>query len=191
LRREQGAELEVVEDFGEGDSGGLIVELDEGDQAEVGPRLDGVRFARIRVQEGDSVSGIAIRRYGQASATILDLMKLANPNLSDVDMIVVGQTIRLPQLDEAFPILNEGEGQYSLLVYSASESWRANGLRDELKARGFSATQARSNLGAGKPIYRVVVSGFSSRDEVVDAGKRLQRLFREDRRIAELSNSSG
>lgn len=183
---------ETVDEFeGSRDSGALVVDLEEAAQSETGPRLDGVRFARIRVQEGDSVSGIAIRRYGQASATILDLMKLANPNLNDVDVIVVGQTIRLPQLDEAFPILNEGDGGYSLLVYSASESWRANGLRDELQARGFSATQARATLGAGKPIFRVVVSGFSSREEVVDAGKRLQRLFREDRRIAELSNSSG
>jgi phage tail protein X len=190
VNREPRPRVDAMEELeGESDAGALVLDLEE-EAAEEGPRLDGVRFARIRVQEGDSVSGIAIRRYGQASATILDLMKLANPNLNDVDVIVVGQTIRLPQLDEAFPILNEGAEDYSLLVYSAAESWRANGLRDELQARGFSASLTRASLGSAKPIYRVVVSGFSSRDEVVDAGKKLQRLFREDRRIAELSNGS-
>jgi type II secretory pathway predicted ATPase ExeA len=185
-------EESAVEDEATPDPGSLVVELDDetddGSESD-GPRLDGVRFARIRVQEGDSVSGIALRRYGQASPTILDLLKLANPNVSDIDRIVVGQTIRLPQLDGAFPILNQGEEQYSLLVFSSSESWRASDLRDELRSRGFAAEVSHSNLGAHKPVHRVIVSGFRSRDDVLDAGKRLQRLFREDARIAQLGRT--
>jgi general secretion pathway protein A len=170
-------------------SGAAIIDIDDATEP-AGPRLDGVRFARVRVQPGDSVSGIAIRRYGQASPTILDLMKLANPNVTDIDMIVVGQTIRLPQLEEAFPILNEGDGRYALLAYSTVEGWRANTLSDELKSKGFSASVSHGRLGATKPIYRVVVGGFNSRDEVLEAGRRLQRVFREDRRVTELSNPS-
>jgi type II secretory pathway predicted ATPase ExeA len=186
---EEAAEVAAVEAT---DPGSLVVDVNQpavsGDSS---PRLDGVRFARIRVQEGDSISGIALRRYGQANATILDLLKLANPNLSDIDVIVVGQTIRLPELDQAFPILNEGEGRYSLLVFSTAEGWRANALRDELRSRGFSAGVSRSTLGASKGVHRVVVAGFASRDEVVEAGRKLQRLFREDARIAELGRVAG
>lgn len=186
---EEPAEVAAVE---ASDPGSLIVMVDDpAPGADIGPRLDGVRFARIRVQQGDSISGIALRRYGQANATILDLLKLANPNLSDIDMIVVGQTIRLPELDQAFPILNEGDGHYSLLVFSTAEGWRANSLRDELRTRGFSAAVSQGSLGAGKRLHRVVVAGFASRDAVVEAGKKLQRLFREDARIAELGRVAG
>lgn len=163
----------------------LVVETDDEGESD-GPRLDGVRFARIRVQNGDSVSGIAIRRYGQASPTILDLLKLANPNLRDIDKILVGQTIRLPQLDGAFPILNSGEDQYSILIFSTADARRANSLREELHSRGFSAAVSPGHLGGGKRVHRVIVSGFSSRDAVLEAGKRLQRLFRDNARIADL-----
>lgn len=183
--------LELVPEVDTTSDPGVVILEGGNDTSEPRPRLDGVRFSRIRVQQGDSVSGIAIRRYGQASPTILDLMKLANPNVNDIDMIVVGQTIRLPQLDEAFPILNEGDGRYSLLVFSTLEGWRANGLRDELRARGFGAGVSRGSLGARKPVYRVLVAGFATRDEVVDAGKKLQRLFRENRRVADLSGNAG
>lgn len=193
--REAPSQLEVVGEESVPDdttdipeAGSLVVEIDEEGGSD-GPRLDGVRFARIRVQDGDSVSGIAMRRYGQASPTILDLLKLANPNLRDIDMIVVGQTIRLPQLDGAFPILNSGEDQYSILIFSTADAGRANSLRDELRSRGFSAGVSPGNLGAGKRVHRVVVSGFGSRDAVLEADKRLQRLFREDARIADLGRT--
>lgn len=151
------------------------------------PRLDGVPFARVTVRSGDSISGIALRKYGQATATILDLLKLANPQIRDIDVIVVGQTLRLPQLSDAFPIISDGSGRYSLLVYSSSESWRANSLRDALRAKGYDATVARSSLGRGKMAYRVTLSGFSSRDEVAAVGRSLQTLFRENAQLAQLT----
>ena len=49
------------------------------------PRLDGVNFEHVVVRNGDSMSEIAVRKYGQASYTILDLLKLANPELTDMD----------------------------------------------------------------------------------------------------------
>lgn len=149
------------------------------------PRLDGIQFARVVVHGGDSMSAIAARKYGQASYTILDLLKLANPELRDIDLISVGQTIRLPELSEGFPILNDGSGHYALLVFSTPQLGRASNLRKALHARGFEVHVSGGNVGAQKPIYRVAVSGFTDRDEVVAVGKQLQRLFRDDTRIAQ------
>ena len=132
------------------------------------------------------MSGIALRKYGQASYTILDLLKLANPELSDIDVISVGQTIRLPELGEGFPILNEGTGRYSLLVFSTPHAPRASALQSALRSRGFDARVAGGSIGAQKPTFRVLVSGFTDRDEVASVSKQLQKLLREDARIAQL-----
>ena len=150
------------------------------------PRLDGVTFARVVVRDGDSVSGIAQRKYGQASYTILDLLKLANPELRDIDVISVGQTIRLPELGEGFPILNEGSGHYALLVFSTIQQRRATALQSALRSHGFEAGVTSGSAGLRQPLYRVVLSGFADRDEVVGIGKQVQRLFREDTRLAQL-----
>jgi hypothetical protein len=149
-------------------------------------RLDGMQFAQVVVRGGDSISGIALHKYGQASYTILDLLKLANPELKDINVIAIGQTIRLPELGDAFPILRDGSGQYSLLVYSSPQGARASALQDALRSRGFNARVSQGSVGYQKPVFRVVVSGESDREGLAALGRQLQKLFREDTRIARL-----
>ena len=150
------------------------------------PRLDGVNFAHVVVRSGDSMSEIAARKYGQASYTILDLLKLANPELTNIDMIAVGQTLRLPELGEGFPVLNDGSGHYALLVLSTPQARRANSFEKVLRGRGLDAHVLAAEVGSQKPMYRVLLSGFKNRDEVIAAGRQLQRLFRDDTRVAQL-----
>jgi general secretion pathway protein A len=150
------------------------------------PRLDGVSFQDVVVRNGDSMSQLALRKYGQASYTILDLLKLANPDLTDLDVIAAGQTIRLPELNEGFPILNDGAGHYALLVFSTPQASRAGSFEKVLRGRGLEAHVRAANIGLQKRIYRVVLTGFKERDDVVAAGRQLQRLFRDDTRVAQL-----
>lgn len=148
--------------------------------------LDGVNFENVVVRNGDSMSVIAARKYGQASYTILDLLKLANPEVTDMDLITVGQTIKLPELGEGFPILNDEVGQYALLVFSTPQEHRASSFQKVLRGRGLDARVLGADVGSQKRMYRVVLSGFKDRDEVIAAGRQLQRLFREDTRVAQL-----
>ncbi len=149
------------------------------------PRLDGVTFEHVLVRSGDSMSEIAARKYGQASYTILDLLKLANPELTNIDLIAVGQTIRLPELGEGFPILSDGSGHYSLLVFSTPQERRASSFQKVLRGRGLDAHVLAAE-GSQRRMYRVVLSGFKDRDEVIATGRQLQRLFRDDTRVAQL-----
>jgi general secretion pathway protein A len=152
------------------------------------PRLEGMQFAQVVARGGDSVSGIAMRKYGQATYTILDLLKLANPELKDINMITVGQRIRLPELGDAFPILSDGSGRYSLLVCSSRQGGRAFALRNALRSRGFDARVSQGSVGYQSPVFRVVVSGESDREGLAGLGRQLQKLFREDTRIAQLGD---
>jgi type II secretory pathway predicted ATPase ExeA len=149
--------------------------------------LDGVGFRVAIVRPGDSVSAIAIEEYGQASPTILALLKLANPRVRDIDLIVIGQKIRLPELGEGFPVIHDGSGEYSLFVHSSYWESHAALLRDRLRDRGYNASVSRGSLGEGKTVYRVLVSGFRDREAVTETGLRLQRLFREEGAMARLA----
>jgi phage tail protein X len=152
---------------------------------------DGVELAMrsyqtVRVQPGDSVSEIAVRNYGQASPTILDMMKIANPSIRDIDVISIGQELRLPQLDEGFVILRQNGG-YALLLISTEIQQRANEIEGALRERGFAARVRRADFGAGRLVNRVIIGNLNTRDDALDVGKRLQRLFREDERIAAMA----
>jgi general secretion pathway protein A len=151
-------------------------------------RLEGMPFAEVVVRGGDSMSAIALRKYGHATYTILDLLKLANPDLRDINMISIGQKIRLPELGDGFPILSDGRGRYSLLVYSSHLGGRATAVQNALRSRGFDARVSQGSVGYQKPVFRVVISGGNNREELVGLGRQLQKLFREDMRIAQLGD---
>ena len=151
-------------------------------------RLEGMPFAEVVVRGGDSMSAIALRKYGHATYTILDLLKLANPELTDINMISIGQKMRLPELGDGFPILSDGRGRYSLLVYSSQSGGRATAVQNALRSRGFDARVSQGSIGHQNPVFRVVISRGNNREELIGLGRQLQKLFREDTRIAQLGD---
>jgi general secretion pathway protein A len=144
-------------------------------------------YKRVQVRPGDSISQIATSTYGQASATMLDLMKMANPSIRDLDVISVGQEIRLPQLDEGLAVLQQPNGQYALLVLSTPAEARAREIGRALRKHGFEARVGKANFGAGRSVYRVVIGDLSDRSAAQAVGKQLQRVVRDDSRIAALA----
>jgi LysM repeat protein len=138
----------------------------------------------VTVRAGDSISAIAIRKYGQASCTTLDLLKLANPTLENIDVISVGQKIEVPALVEGLPLLREGDGKYALLLLSSPQQRHVNSLGVVLSKKGFRAEVRRTNFGTGRTVYRLLVPGIQDRELARQMGDKLKRLFREDEEIA-------
>ena len=150
-------------------------------------QLDSTQYEQLVVRDGDSMSEIARRKYGQSSYTVLDLLKMANPGIADVDVISPGQTVRLPELRDGFPILSEGNGRYALLVFSTPNADRAGGLGKALRGRGFDAQVSPPiAIGSSKRVYRVTVAAAGDHEAITTVGRELQKLFREDTRLAQL-----
>jgi hypothetical protein len=145
-------------------------------------------YRRIQVRPGDSVSQIATSTYGQASATMLDLMKMANPSIRDIDIIAVGQELRLPQLDQGLAVLQEPDGQYALLVLSTPAENRAREIGRALRKHGFEARVGKADFGGGRVVWRVLIGDLSDRAAAQAVGKQLQRVVREDTRIAAMAD---
>ena len=144
-------------------------------------------YRRIQVKPGDSVSQIATSTYGQASATMLDLMKMANPSIRDIDIISVGQELRLPQLDQGLAVLQEPDGQYALLVLSTPGEKRAREVGKALRRHGFEARVGKANFGGGRMVWRVIIGDLPDRSATQTVGKQLQRVVREDAGIAAMA----
>jgi hypothetical protein len=145
------------------------------------------RYQTVTVSPGQSISELAMRQYGQASHTILDMVKLANPNLRNVDVVSVGQTLQLPALDEGLVVLRQGQDQYALLLLSSPGWQRVKNLEVVLKQRGFQAQVQETDFGPGRTVYRLMVGGLASRESALNTGKKVQQLFREDDKIAALA----
>jgi general secretion pathway protein A len=138
----------------------------------------------VTARPGDSVSGIAIRKYGVASHTILDLMKLANPEIRDIDEISAGQELKLPQLDQGLALLADHDGRYALLLLSTPHQRRANAIEAGLRRHGVHTEVRRTDFGRGQLVYRLIVPNLSDREQALRVGRQLQRLLREDASLA-------
>lgn len=145
------------------------------------------REQTVVVQDGDSISKIASRTYGQASHTILDLMLLANPNVTNVDLISTGQELHLPKLDEGFVVLRQEDGNYALLLLSTPARSQAERVRSALRGNGFKVRVAPATLGPGRNVNRVLVSDLASREAALATGRKLQQLFRDNVQIATMA----
>lgn len=145
------------------------------------------REQTVVVHDGDSISKIASRTYGQASHTILDLMLLANPNVTNVDMISTGQQLHLPKLDEGFVVLRQDDGNYALLLLSTPARSQAERVRAALRGNGFQVRIAPGSLGPGRSVNRVLVGDLPSREEALITGRKLQQLFRDNVQIATMA----
>jgi cell division septation protein DedD len=71
-------------------------------------------------------------------------------------------------------------------VYSTPHAVRATNLQRALRSHGFEAHVSGGSMGFGKPMFRVLLPGFADRGEAESVGKQVQKLFREDSRIAQL-----
>jgi general secretion pathway protein A len=162
-----------------------VAPVDSGQTAARAGVWGGQHFSRFVIREGDSLSAIARAKYGQSSYTILDLIKLANPELMDVDRISPGQSLRLPDLSEGLPILRAEDG-YALLVLSTPNAQRAQQLASALRRRGFEPRVTVASLGSQKKVHRVSVQAGRTQDEAAEVGLALRRLLREDARIVQL-----
>jgi len=145
------------------------------------------RYEPVVVDPNQSISQIAARKYGQASHTMLDVMKMANPSIRDVDVVSVGQTLRLPELDEGLVLLRQHDGQLALLLLSSPNWSRVKGIETALRQHKFNAQVRETDFGAARKVYRLLIAGLPSRDAAIATGKKVQRLFREDEQIAALA----
>ncbi len=159
-------------------------EMADDERSEI--KLDGMPFGKVVVRDGDSMSSIARRAYGQSSYTVLDVLKIANPELDDIDVISTGQSVRVPELRDGFPVLRERSGLYSLLVFSTPNQTRAESLQKQLRAHGFDTRLTPTKIGGAKRVFRVTVAGDNKREAVDALGQELQTLFRDQPRLAQL-----
>jgi len=150
-------------------------------------RLVVPNYERLMVKPGDSISRIASDTYGQASPTVLDMMKMANPSIRNLDIISVGQELRLPQLDEGLAVLQQPDGRYALLLLSTPAEGRARDIGRALRRHGLETRVGKADFGRGREVWRVVIGDLPDKQAARAVGEQLQRVFREDARIAQMA----
>ena len=121
----------------------------------------------IVVGAGEALSALITRNYGRAELTLLDFVKTANPDVTSIDMVRVGQRLKLPPFEPRALVQKADGSVYRLHLMTVwdTQSHAIQKLRPAVAALGRQVYVIPVNLTARDTAYRVLVGDFTDRRE--------------------------
>jgi general secretion pathway protein A len=121
----------------------------------------------VVVGPGEVFSGLVTRHYGFAELTLLDFVKSANPNVDSIDMVLVGQKLKLPPFEPAALVHAAGSSGYRLHLMTVwdTQSQMIQKLRPAVTNLGRQLYVVPVSLTSKDTAYRVLVGDFADRQE--------------------------
>jgi len=127
------------------------------------------------VPEGATLSSIATRQYGSADATALDHILESNPGITDVDFILTGSQVLLPQAAGRARITKGSDGSFSVHAATFMTQREARDFVGKIGSDLGRVDIVKRRVAPQRDWYRVMVGPFASREE---AAKALEALGR-------------
>src|SRR5207249_207735 len=119
------------------------------------------------VRHGEAFSGLVTRNYGRADLTLLDFVKTANPDIVSIDVLRVGQRLKMPAFEPGALVQSNDPSQYRLHVMTV---WDKDGpnvqkLRPHVAKQGRQLYVVPVSLSQKDQAYRVLIGDFADRPE--------------------------
>ena len=129
------------------------------------------KLISVSAREGDIVSALALVEYGTINDTLIDIVRRANPDIPDLNLIEIGQTINLPTLDITNFILENENGFYT--IHHSTFSAYANALRlhRKLEGKNYPSSITPVRVLGKDSWYRVTVGDFNSFSAALEYAK--------------------
>jgi general secretion pathway protein A len=123
------------------------------------------------VKTGQALSAIVTAAYGEVNPTILDLVRGANPQIRDINLIRATEAIVLPDVDVGARIHRADDGRYVVHVATVTDEFAAKTLDRRLSRTGRKVYTIPVNVSDDLVWYRVVVGDFATEDEARATGR--------------------
>lgn len=109
----------------------------------------------ITISRGDTVSELVLKVYGNYSALALDLIKEVNPDIADLDRILIGQRIVLPSISRDTLLRKQQDGTYQLILGTFPTEIIAEKTAQAAREKGYRATITKRRVAGSRAFYRV------------------------------------
>ena len=133
-------------------------------------------FKKVVITEGSTLSSIATRYYGFASATALDCIMESNPEIADVDLIRTGSEVLLPQAAGKARLVKRPDGTFAIHAATFMTHREARDYIGKISSDRGKIDIVKRSVGPRKDWYRIVVGPFASKEEARNALQSLERL---------------
>jgi len=139
------------------------------------PAVKGHSNAEIRVKEivevkqGVNLSSLAYQYYKAANETLIDHILKLNPEITNPNLILISQKIKIPEITESLLIVQYSEGLYKVHLRTFTNLKSAGQYKRNVALWGKEIAIIPFKVSAGETWYRVMAGPFVNRDEAAQA----------------------
>lgn len=132
-------------------------------------------FKIIEVKKGTSLSLLARKYYKETSITLVDYILELNPGITNPDLILVNQKIKIPEITESLLIKQSSDGKFTIHVGTFANSMHAVRYRDEIDLEGKKLEVVPRKVSPRETWYRVMAGPFADRDRALKAVEEMKQ----------------
>jgi len=123
----------------------------------------------IEVKQGTSLSSIALKHYKEANLTLMDHILELNPEITNPDLILVNQKIKIPEMNSSLLIKQSSSGICKVHLGTFATMKEAVRYMDEINLERGNLEVVPRKVTPGQTWYRVMAGPFAERDEALKA----------------------
>jgi hypothetical protein len=119
----------------------------------------------VEVKVGTTLSLLALKYYKEANMTLIDHILKLNPDITDPNLILVNQKIKIPEITESVLLLQSSNGEFKVHVGTFLNRGYATRYIDDIDLPGKKMEVVPRKVSQTETWYRVLAGTFASKDE--------------------------
>jgi phage tail protein X len=129
----------------------------------------------VTVAKNNCISFLAQRHYNRTNPTIISLILDANPSITDVNLILINQPIKIPEITKNSLIVEKPDGFCRIYLGTFETPYAAKRYQYEAILKEKEINVIPRKVSPRETWYRVEVNKIKSRDECLQIINALQQ----------------
>jgi general secretion pathway protein A len=121
----------------------------------------------VSVKKGQTISQLAQEYYGMVNLTLIDLLLDLNPTINNVNLILVDQEFKIPNLTETLLIVPSADHTYKIHAGTFETTDPAKLYRGDPASKGKEVEALPRNVSPRETWYRVMIGKFGNKEEAL------------------------
>jgi general secretion pathway protein A len=131
------------------------------------PKKDEWEGMNVKAEAGWNLSFLAKRHYGSTNPTLIDLILEANPQITDLNLIQLNQSIKMPRIKEDLFIIRATPQTYKIHLATIADQSEVRIFQAEPLLVGKKLEILPRKVSSRETWYRIFAGEFKSKDEAI------------------------
>jgi hypothetical protein len=123
----------------------------------------------VEVKQGFNLYSLGYQYYKAVDETFIDHILKLNPEITNPNLILIGQKIKIPEITESLLIGQNSDGLYTAHLRTFINLKSAGQYKRNVGSMGKEIAIVPWKVSPGETWYRVMAGPFASRDEAAHA----------------------